>query len=241
MRISRLFVDQTLRSGQDIALDERSSNYLRKVLRLRRGDALVVFDGHGCDYAATLTECHRQQCRAHVGAVLADEPPPGLRLHLGIGISRGERMDLALQKSVELGVDAITPLLCEHGVVQLDGARLERRVAHWRGVIIGACEQSGRSRLPDLDTPAPPADWVQQHRCGLLLDQRSATALASMHAPGDSLALLVGPEGGLSEAERQVALDAGYTGVRLGPRILRTETAPLAALAAIQTLWGDFR
>jgi len=160
---------------------------------------------------------------------------------LGVGISRGERMDFAIQKSVELGVFAITPLLTERGVVQLRAERQAKRMAHWQGVLVSACEQSGRSRMPTLHPSATLGDWLATQRDGLMLYHRAADTLASVPHPGSSLKLLVGPEGGLSEEERAMALASGFRGVRLGPRVLRTETAPLAAIAAIQALWGDFR
>jgi 16S rRNA (uracil1498-N3)-methyltransferase len=150
-------------------------------------------------------------------------------------------MDFAIQKSVELGVHAITPLHTERSLVQLEGERLKKRLEHWQGVVVSACEQSGRARIPRLRTPVPLDDWLSTHPQGLLLFHGAEHSLADLPPPGEDLNLLIGPEGGLSEAERGRALAAGFSAVRLGPRILRTETAPLAALAAIQVLWGDLR
>ena len=241
MRISRVFTEHPLKADTTVTLDARATRYLGQVLRLHAGDQIRLFDGSGRDFAGELARCDRKGCSVRITDVVSTEPAAALQLHLGIGISRGERMDFAIQKSVELGVTAVTPLLTERSVVELRGERLERRIAHWRGVVISACEQSGRSRLPALNPPAALGDWLKAHRQGLMLYHRAARNLPDLPHPGDSLNLLIGPEGGLSEPERQAAMDAGFQGVRLGPRVLRTETAPLAALAAIQALWGDFR
>lgn len=241
MRLSRIHTDRPLESGAEFALDERAGRYVTQVLRLRSGDSLVLFNGDGRDLEAELTACDRRTCRVRVGNVLAREAPAPLHLHLGIGISRGERMDLAIQKSVELGVQEISPLSTARNVVQLRGEREERRVAHWQGVVISACEQSGRSLLPTVHAPQALAEWLDRHPDGLVLHHAADDTLATLPPPGPVVNLLIGPEGGLSADERALALRAGYRAVRLGPRVLRTETAPLAAIAAIQALWGDFR
>lgn len=241
MRISRVFTDQPLLAGATVVLDQRAARYLAQVLRLRSGDEVTLFDGSGCDFAGVLTRCERKGCSVRVTDVVATEQTAALALHLGIGLSRGERMDLAIQKSVELGVTAMTPLVTARSVVELKGERLDRRVAHWRGVVISACEQSGRSRLPTLHPPRSLADWLDDHHDGLMLYHQASRTLADLPPPADHLNLLIGPEGGLSGAERALASAHGFLDVRLGPRVLRTETAPLAALAAVQALWGDFR
>jgi len=241
MRISRIFADQELQPGSDIELAESTGRYISQVLRLREGQQFVLFDGSGSDFAAELISCGRRGCRAQIEGVLSHEQPAALQLHLGIGVSRGERMDLAIQKSVELGVNAITPLFTQRSMVQLQADRLEKRTAHWSGVVTSACEQSGRSLLPTLHPASSLADWLGGYPGGLVLYHRADQTLAKLPAPGDNLNLLIGPEGGLSETERALATAGGFTPVRLGPRVLRTETAPVAALAAIQTLWGDFR
>jgi 16S rRNA (uracil1498-N3)-methyltransferase len=175
-------------------------------------------------------------------AVGEPEPPAPLAIHLGLGVSKGERMDFALQKAVELGVSSIAPLFTERSVVRLSGDRLGKREAHWRGVVIAACEQSGRRRLPALHPARSLETWLSQaHPFPLLLHHRGGLPLPSLPPPGASLSLLIGPEGGLADGERSHAEHAGFASVRLGPRILRTETAPLAALAVVQALWGDLR
>lgn len=241
MRISRIFTDQKLSPGGDIALDESVCRYISQVLRMRIGQRFTLFDGSGSDFDAELTRCDRKGCNARVILETSREQPPPLQLHLGIGISRGERMDFAIQKSVELGVFAITPLFTTRSMVQLKTKRREKRLEHWQGIIRSACEQSGRSLLPQLHSPANLPEWLSAHPGGLMLYHKAGDTLATSPPPGESLNLLIGPEGGLSETERALAAASGFTGVRLGPRVLRTETAPIAALAAIQVLWGDLR
>lgn len=241
MRVSRIYCNQELGAGTEIELGEAACRYIIQVLRLREGQTLVLFDGSGCDFEAQLVRCNRRGCRVQIRELITREQPSRLQVHLGIGVSRGERMDLAIQKSVELGVNAITPLFTERSMVQLKTDRLDRRMAHWSGVIIGACEQSGRSLLPQLHPASKLGDWLSGRRSGLMLYHKADHTLATLPAPGERLNLLIGPEGGLSETERTQAIQNNFTPIRMGPRVLRTETAPVAALAAIQTLWGDFR
>ncbi|RMG32467.1 MAG: 16S rRNA (uracil(1498)-N(3))-methyltransferase [Gammaproteobacteria bacterium] len=242
MRIPRVFSTTKLEPGNTVRLDDNAGRHLLHSLRLQSGAAIVLFDGSGADFAAELSSRGKREAWAKIGEVLRTEPPPALRLQLALGISRGERMDFALQKAVELGVWEIQPLFTERTLVRLKGPRLASRMAHWRGIVRHACEQSGRALLPRLLEPCPLESWLNHFNGrGLLLDPRAAQTLTAQHPPDTELALLVGPEGGLSDAERRAAYQAGLQGIRLGPRILRAETAPLAALAAIQALWGDFR
>lgn len=242
MRIPRIHVACALRLGAEIALPPAQSRHVSQVLRLAREDLLVLFNGDGHDYPARLLETTRDRTRAVIEACGELEPAPSLDIHLALGVSKGERMDFALQKAVELGVGRLTPLFTARGQVKLEGPRLEKRLEHWRGVIVAACEQSGRRRLPVLDPVEALDQWLASRTVGgLLLDPQAPLALASLPAPEAGVRLLVGPEGGLSDHERALAGRHGFRGVRLGPRILRTETAPLAAIAVIQALWGDFR
>lgn len=241
MRSHRVFSPHPLASGEPIPLDRQAARHLLKVLRLHDGDPFVLFDGSGQDYSAQLSFRGKHDCLAQVGDVIRSEQPPALRIHLAIGISRGERMDLAIQKSVELGVWSISPLFTERTLVQLKGERLASRRSHWLGIIRHACEQSGRSLLPELGNAMPLGHWLADFEGqGLLLDPRAHSGLGHLPRPGQDITLLVGPEGGLSADERAAATNRGLQGIRLGPRILRTETAPLAAISALQTLWGDF-
>ncbi len=242
MRVHRVFVEVGLAVGSRIELPAGPTRHLSQVLRLTAGSSLVLFNGDGHDYAARLVELGRAAAIVLVEAASELEPVAPLDIRLAIGVSRGERMDYALQKAVELGVGQIAPIFSERCQVRLQGPRLERRAAHWRGILVSACEQCGRRRLPTLASAVRLDQWLAgQPDGGLLLDPQAPQALTGLPAPGAGVTLLVGPEGGLSPRERDQARRHGFRGVRLGPRILRTETAPLAAIAVIQALWGDFR
>lgn len=242
MQIPRIFVDRPLVVGDSLTLPDGPARHLLQVLRLVEGASLVLFNGDGRDYPARLSDRSRAGAVVVVEGVGEPEPESRLEIHLALGISKGERMDYALQKAVELGVDRLTPIFTERSQVRLDGPRLERRLEHWRGILIGACEQSGRRRLPVLDPAVSLSQWLATESTGgLLLDPLAPLALTALPAPETGVTLLIGPEGGLSPRERDEAARQGFQGVRLGPRILRTETAPLAAIAVIQALWGDFR
>ena len=243
MRISRIFTEQPLNSGAAVTLGEEISHYVLRVLRLRPGDPLILFNGDGNEYRAILSKTDRKQTAVLIGQ--ADKPcrESGLRVFLGQGLPRGERMDFVLQKSVELGAACITPLRTKRCQVQLSGKRLENRLAHWQGIMRSACEQSNRIVLPGLDNLTPLAEWLktvqsreQQHK--LVLDPSASQQLRDLQ-PATSVSLLVGPEGGLDQEEITLSESHGFQRIRLGPRVLRTETAALAALAAVQALWGD--
>lgn len=228
--------------GATVALDEPAFNHAVRVLRLKPGAALALFDGAGSAFAATLAEVGRREAWARVTEALPGEVESPLRVILAQGVARGEKMDYTLQKAVELGVAAIQPLFTERGTAP-GGERLARKIQHWRGILIGACEQCGRNRLPELREPLPLAEWLRrpgEPGSRLLLDPQAERGPRSLDAPADAVTLLVGPEGGLSAAEVLQARAAGFAGIRLGPRILRTETAGVAALAAVQALWGDW-
>jgi 16S rRNA (uracil1498-N3)-methyltransferase len=242
MRVARVFVDLPLRGNEQVTLPPGPSNHLIQVLRLRAGDSLILFDGDGRDFPSRMRVPAKDAVQVEIDTPTEIEPSPVLEIHLGIGVSKGERMDLVIQKAVELGVTRISPLFTKRSVVRLDGARLEKRHQHWQGVLVAACEQSGRRRLPGLAAAASLERWLgHRHPYPLLLDHRGTTPLPELPAPTGELTLLVGPEGGLAPEERALAKETGFTAIRMGPRILRTETAPLAALAAAQALWGDFR
>lgn len=242
MRVPRIFADLELRTAARVALPPGPSRHLAQVLRLRGGARVILFNGDGRDYQGRIVDLGQQRVSVEVFEAGLDEAACPLRIHLALGISRGERMDFALQKAVELGVSSVTPLFTQRSQVRLAATRLEKRLQHWRGVAIAACEQSGRRRLPAVHPPQSLSSWFTPEQTGaLLLDHRSARTLADLPPPTDQVTLLIGPEGGLAEDELSAARQAGLTEIRLGPRILRTETAPLAAIAAIQALWGDFR
>ena len=242
MRLSRLFVAQPLREGDNLLLDAETSHYVRGVLRLRKGFDLTVFNGEGIEHAAQVDLVARDEVRLRVGEARCPAVESPLHTHLGLGISRGERMDYAVQKATELGVSRMTPLFTEHCVVRLNEEKQETRHLHWQKVSRSACEQCGRTRPPKLDEPLRLEDWLDRAvGLRLLFDPQGETCLRDLPAPdAEGVTLLSGPEGGFSDRERTLARQAGFTPVRLGPRILRTETAVLAALAVVQSLWGDW-
>ena len=241
MRIPRVYLPVPLARDAELELDERARHYVLQVLRLRAGAPLIIFNGEGAEHAARLATAEKR--RATVQLEEAREPAREscLRIHLGLGISRGERMDYAIQKAVELGVAEITPLLSRRCVVRLDARRSARRREHWQGIVIGACEQCGRNRLPELHPPRAFDEWVQSPESGqaLILDPRASRTLPAIRPAPTRLRLAIGPEGGFADEEIGMARAGGFSAVRFGPRILRTETAVVASLAAAQTLWGD--
>ena len=242
MRLTRCHVDAGLAVGTSIALPDASANHLARVLRLREGDGCVLFNGDGRDYDARIAAISKRGVLADVvGARDVDNESP-LRVSLLQGIARGEKMDLILQKATELGVAAIVPVMAERTEVKLDAERTEKRVAHWRNVVSSACEQSGRARVPVLSAPAALADAAHTVDAGatkLTLDPTGDVSLATVQVAAGTVVIAIGPEGGWSPRDRDTLSAAGFTGLRLGPRILRTETAGLAALAALQAIHGD--
>lgn len=240
MRVSRLYLPQTLEEGAVLQLDEESAHYLRTVLRLKKGADLIVFNGDGREYSARVLTIGRDGVQVEIGTGRSRDVESPLTIHIGLGISRGERMDLAIQKAVELGVSRITPLFTEHCVVRLDEARRGSRRQHWQKVARSACEQCGRNRVPEIAEPIELRDWVVgSEGLRLFFDPQAMAGLKDLPQPEGTISILSGPEGGFAEKERILARKTGFIPVRLGPRILRTETAVLAALSAIQAIWGD--
>jgi 16S rRNA (uracil1498-N3)-methyltransferase len=243
MSRTRLFIPTNLRPDTELRLDAGQTRYIGKVLRLRSGDALSVFNGEQGEFEATVITIGRDAAVLETGSRVEALVESPLRLHLVQGVSRGERMDLVVQKATELGVKRISPVLTAHGVVRLDEARAEKRRQHWQKIAESACEQSGRIRPPRIDSPVPLRHWfgrrTPQADTDVVLHPRAETPFTSLEPPATKLCLLIGPEGGLSDAELADAGVAGFLPVALGPRILRTETAALAALAIAQARWGD--
>jgi len=242
MRVTRVHVDAALSAGATIALPESAATHLVRVLRLPPGSACVLFNGDGNDYDARISSVGKRSVVAEVvGARAVDNESP-LRITLVQGIARGEKMDWILQKATELGIHAIVPVGSERSEVKLDPERAGKRLAHWRSVVISACEQCGRARVPEIaaaqslqaalsDLPAVPR---------FLLDPEAMQSIAGIPQPlASGCVLAVGPEGGWSPRDREVLQQAGFSGLRLGPRILRTETAGIAAIAALQAHFGD--
>ena len=239
MRLSRFFIDAPLSLGQH-ELPEAQAHYIGRVLRHAAGDAVQLFDGSGQEYLGELLEAGKKRVTVELVEALPGQAESPLRIHLGQGLSRGERMDWAIQKATELGVSEITPIVSERCEVRLKDERADKRLAHWRQVAISACEQCGRSVLPVIHAPITLAEWQAHVQAELKLVLHPVAAPLESHARPHSLAFLIGPEGGLSEAEVAQAKAAGFHAARLGPRVLRTETAPVVALAVAQQLWGDF-
>jgi len=241
MRQSRIYTDQSLEIGGSAALEGPAGHYLTRVLRLSAGDAVILFNGDGCDYTAEIREVQRQNVLLKLTGSQQPDTESSLKITLVQAISRGERMDYSLQKATELGVFAIQPLSSRRVEVRLDGKRQAKRVAHWQAVVVSACEQSGRAVVPIVSTPMSLTEWVAA--AGdvprYVLDPLAELKLSQIPVEGDSVSLLVGPEGGFSEKEMLGLYGAGVTGVSLGQRILRTETAGPAAITLLQASVGD--
>ncbi|MCQ8128069.1 16S rRNA (uracil(1498)-N(3))-methyltransferase [Methylomonas rivi] len=241
MRVSRLYVSAPLNVGSRIELDEDAAHYVRSVLRLKQDQAIVLFNGQGGEYRSRFSEVSRKCVRVEIEQFSDRDVESPLAVTLGMGISRGDRMDWAVQKAVELGVAQLTPLFTERCVAKLNDDKKQQRLQHWRHIVQHAAEQSGRTRVPVMDEIAELAEWVsRQQGLRVFLDPYAAQTLADCRPENNHITLLSGPEGGFSDSERQFAKAAGFIPVRLGGRILRTETAVLSALSAVQTLWGDF-
>jgi 16S rRNA (uracil1498-N3)-methyltransferase len=240
MRTHRLFQTGDYQPGEHIRLDKNASQHLIKVLRYREGDTLVVFNGKGNSFVATLNDVSAGSATVVIGENASENPESSLKLHLVLALSKGERMDFAIQKAVEAGVTEISPVISERSVVRLDEKRKKSRLLHWQGIVQHACEQSGRTFIPPIHSVIDLATAVKtlQAQTRLVLDPLASQGLREIEHSSDVI-LLVGPEGGLAQDEVDIAIHAGYEAVKLGPRIFRTETACVAACVALQTLWGD--
>ena len=242
MRPIRIHAHLALEPGREFTLPPAASEHLTRVLRLGAGAALTLFNGDGHDYAARLRDAARGGARVEIlarGAPAATES--SLALTLVQALARGEKMDWILQKATEVGVAAIVPVVTARTEVRLDADRGERRLEHWRSVVASACEQCGRARLPAVAPPQPLAAWLAAARDPgplLMLDPAAATRVRAL-APMRSACLVVGPEGGFDDSDGLLLRHAGAQGLGLGPRVLRTETAGLAALAMLQSHFGD--
>ena len=242
MQRPRIYTAEPLRTGATQLLSELATTHITRVLRLTAGDPIILFDGTGMDYAATIVAPARKGVTVLVGKGEPVERESPLRLHLLQGVSRGPRMDMVVQKATELGVSVIQPVLTGRSVVRLDKERSAARLQHWQGIVISACEQCGRSILPEVREPlelSAALGGLESGTTGLMLDPEGDIALTGLPADCRHIALAIGPEGGFTENERMVLTQAGFGRLRLGPRILRTETAPLAALSILQYARGD--
>jgi 16S rRNA (uracil1498-N3)-methyltransferase len=240
---TRLFVSEALGNGRELVLVGDRARYLGRVLRLATGDEIRVFNGDDGEWSARVSAFGKDRVTIVLGAAIPNDAESHLRMHLVQGVSRGDRMDFVVQKATELGIKRITPVLAAHGVVKLDGRRATNRREHWQRVAESACEQCGRIRPPLIDPPIELNAWLgtgtSRDSTQLILAPGARTPLQAVDTVAEKLCLLIGPEGGFSERECEDAAVAGFTPVSLGPRVMRTETAAVAALAVAQSLWGD--
>ncbi len=243
MRLTRVYVDAPVTAGKRLVVAGSAANHIARVLRLRSGDALTVFDGSGGEFGARVEEFRKEAVVVAVEEhrILDRESP--LSLTLAQGISRGERMDWIIQKATELGASRIVPVFTKRSVVRLDDKQAERKLQHWRAIAVSACEQCGRNRLPDVAAPVDFFDVLpaafSPGETRLLLSPTGDLRIDDLEGVGNGITVLIGPEGGLEDVEQETAIAAGFKTVRLGPRVLRTETAAIAALTIIQRYFGD--
>lgn len=242
MRIPRIYTDTPLQAGAEAQLDDNAAQHVGRVLRMQPGQALSLFNGDGQDYPAVIASVSKKNVTVQVEQPAANGRESALEIVLGQTLSKGDRMDYAVQKATEMGVTRIVPLSTERCDVRLKGDREDKRLSHWRSVAISAAEQCGRARVPDILPVMNITEWLEYSQgCDLrlVLHHRTEQSLNSVARP-NSVALMIGPEGGLSADEITQAERSGFLPVALGPRVLRTETAPVAAMALCQWLWGDF-
>lgn len=245
MRRTRLFIRDKLAPGIEMPVGENQTHYLSRVLRLQAGDELTVFGSEGGEFTATIANIAKNSSVLSIGERIDTNTESPLKLHLVQGISRGDRMDFVVQKATELGVKRVSPVLTEFGGVRLSSDRAARRRDHWQKIAENACEQSGRTQPPLIDPPVPLKTWFgsrnQDNDIYLILRPNAQASLTSIPAPATEVCLFVGPEGGFSDGEYEDAEVAGCMAVTFGPRILRTETAAVAAIAVVQSMWGDMQ
>jgi len=242
VRLTRIHAAAPLQAGSICVVRGDTANHLARVLRLEVGDVLEVFDGEGGEYSGRIEAMRKGEVHVALGPRREGRTESPLRLTLAQGISRGERMDWVVQKAVELGVTRIVPVLTERSVVRLDAEQARSKQRHWHGIAVSACEQSGRNRLPHIELPQPLPAFFATLGAGplrVLANPQAHAGLAQLPASAGDVLVLIGPEGGLADAESQAALEHGFHAVRLGPRVLRTETAAVALLALLQQRFGD--
>ncbi len=242
MRTVRVYSEHALSAGTPIELAPEAARHLTRVLRMRSGDRVILFDGSGYDYPGSITALDKKSVVITTDEAVRNSAESELNITLWHGVCRGSRMDYVIQKATELGVAAIQPVLTERGVVKLNQERSEHKAEHWHKVAISAAEQSGRSRIPEVRVPRPLQQCLAdeaESALRLLLHPGAEQSLSTQALGQTALTLLTGPEGGFSDMECAAAIDAGFQMAGLGPRILRSETAPVAALAIVQSVAGD--
>ncbi len=240
MRTTRLWLDTDFHNGAQIELSGEQAHYIQTVLRLRSGDMLEVFDGQDHSASAELEIHSKKSASVTLNDVSRNSVESPLNITLIQGISRGERMDFTLQKATELGISQIQPVFTERTEVKLKGEKLSKRIDHWQKIVINACEQCGRNTVPQVLPAITLKDWTAKNKMPtFVLHHRDSQTLKELTQPEGAFALAIGPEGGLADHEIELLKNHKAQGLKLGPRILRTETAALTALAAMQSLWGD--
>jgi 16S rRNA (uracil1498-N3)-methyltransferase len=243
MRLTRVYVDAPVTAGKRLVVAGSAANHIARVLRLRSGDSLTVFDGSGGEFGARVEEFRKEAVVVSVEEHRTLDRESPLSLTLAQGVSRGERMDWIIQKATELGASRIVPVFTKRSVVRLDDKQAQRKLQHWRAIAVSACEQCGRNRLPDLVTPVDFFDVLpatfSPAETRLLLSPTGDLRIDDLKDVGNGITVLIGPEGGLEDVEHEAAIAAGFKAVRMGPRVLRTETAAIAALTIIQRYFGD--
>ena len=241
MRIPRIYHPDLLRTNAEIALSEDAANHVGRVLRMNAGQTLQLFDGSNQVFDAEITQVNKKNVLVHVSAGQLEDRESPLNLHLGQVISRGEKMEFTIQKSIELGVNVITPLFSERCGVKLDGERMAKKLQQWQKIAIAACEQCGRNRIPEIRAAMQLEAWCAEQDGSLKLNlhPRANQSINTLPLPVDHVRLLIGPEGGLSAEEITMTTGYGFTDILLGPRVLRTETTALTAITALQVRFGD--
>ncbi|MDF1795333.1 MAG: 16S rRNA (uracil(1498)-N(3))-methyltransferase [Coxiellaceae bacterium] len=243
MKLTRVYCPRTLALGAEWTMDEKESRHIVQVMRLRAGDCVTLFNGEGGEYVAEITGVHKRKAQVKIKQQQEGCPAPVFSIHLGQAVSRGERMDYAIQKSVEMGVTTITPILSERCGVKIDAERAAKRIAHWQGVAISAAEQSGRCEVPEILPICRYDKWLQQvdsDKKWIAMPQPQwQDDIAPSNKQPRSLTIAIGPEGGFTDAECKQALQQNFQPVQFGPRVLRTETAGVVAIAMAQRTWGE--
>lgn len=241
MRTSRIFHSQPLSVNDVIQLEPEASNHVGRVLRMQVSQQIVLFNGDGHDYLAEITEVTKKHVCVNLLSKQKVENESPLAVHLAQGVSRGDKMDFTIQKSVELGVTEITPIFTERCGVKLQGDRLQKKHQQWQKIAIAACEQSGRAFVPTVHMPITINEFLRQQseQLKLNLHPRASTTVKGLKIPQAGVRFIIGPEGGLNDNEIEQAVEAGYQEILLGPRVLRTETAALTLLSALQLQFGD--
>ena len=241
-RNTRIFIANPLQVNQAVTLTPEASHYVARVLRAKPGDKLTLFNGDRHEYHITIDNIDKRLVHATVtNAERIDNESP-LHIHLGQAIGKGDKMDWVIQKCTELGVSDITPLFTERCNVKLSGERLDKKHQHWQNIAISAAEQCGRTVVPKVHSPTTTTIWLENLCCqqGFVMHPRNAATLSDMMLNLHDIAVLIGPEGGLTDTEIQHAKDKSFISLQFGNRILRTETAPIVAITCMQSRWGDF-